>query len=472
MRGHPNPAALRELNLLQAATRELPSEILSLIFEDSIFLNCREPDEDKRWESELPVVQVLGAVCSTWRQVAWSTPALWTDIEIDFKSSDIRPQACLMKLYLENSGELPLSLSLAYEEDMTYPVAQTTLVHPLVDKLIEEALWRVVSLHLSYPPSLSLWLYHASEMASLDRLWIYESRLTRDFELDLSNFSSLSVLDMWGVSGDVILPWNSITRLFLSQIPTEVCAQLLSQCPNLERFEMDSPVFPVEEIEPPALPNVVILPHLETLTWESAGTEWDALVLRCVQTPALQSLWWMEDPFVDNLNPHLATFLQRLPTSFRSLKIKNNSPNGFPLFFLPSNVETETMEFGTFGFSPNVFSSILFPLKHRGDPQSSWPFPKLKQLSIHSYPAWEGPTELPVDARSTIDLVTTMALRAAALGQIVTLQVFGLTLNWDLALFPGPLYGGENLILRVGEDQVVPLWYQQLVPHARLSWSD
>jgi len=83
----------------------LPAEIVSEIFQyckgrqyaDSLFTVFAENKEPMK----------LGAVCQRWRQIAWSTPQLWTQIWIH-RPKDITP----LQEWISRSGCLPLVISI------------------------------------------------------------------------------------------------------------------------------------------------------------------------------------------------------------------------------------------------------------------------------------------------------------------------------------------------------------------------
>ncbi|KAJ3516031.1 hypothetical protein NLJ89_g1371 [Agrocybe chaxingu] len=85
-------------------THRLPPEIISRVFG---FCASRE--------GELSPFD-LGAVCKRWREIAWSTPQLWTSLDVDLNWLEINSQtrSWLIQEWLSRSGELPLSISVTY----------------------------------------------------------------------------------------------------------------------------------------------------------------------------------------------------------------------------------------------------------------------------------------------------------------------------------------------------------------------
>lgn len=94
---------LRRLNQIRDTTRFLPSETLSIIFEQA----CSD------LESGLfPLV--LGGVCSRWREAAWSCPKLWISISIKAIVSSMSQVSShcvdLLRLYFTNVAGLSVNV--------------------------------------------------------------------------------------------------------------------------------------------------------------------------------------------------------------------------------------------------------------------------------------------------------------------------------------------------------------------------
>ncbi|KAF9541490.1 hypothetical protein CPC08DRAFT_717131 [Agrocybe pediades] len=102
--------------------RDLPPEILSKVFY-SCFSDEMASENGEPAKGDVGIPFKLGAVCRTWRQVAWSSPELWTVIVFN-KHSSTAFNACnqhlMIKERIERSGSLPLYISLyehAEEDD-------------------------------------------------------------------------------------------------------------------------------------------------------------------------------------------------------------------------------------------------------------------------------------------------------------------------------------------------------------------
>ena len=90
---------------------KLPPEVASHIF----LLSMGARDAYKVSGNGLPTPFLLGAVCRGWRQLARSTPRLWSTLDFNLTDSmDALPH--LVADWLERSGGLPLTLKVYYSD--------------------------------------------------------------------------------------------------------------------------------------------------------------------------------------------------------------------------------------------------------------------------------------------------------------------------------------------------------------------
>ncbi|KAF8893691.1 hypothetical protein CPB84DRAFT_1783140 [Gymnopilus junonius] len=67
----------------------------------------------------------LGAVCRSWRRIAWSTPSLWKSLKFNIEYHTTEDESGLAIQWLKRSGQLPLFISL----ESAY-MNQSTTAHP------------------------------------------------------------------------------------------------------------------------------------------------------------------------------------------------------------------------------------------------------------------------------------------------------------------------------------------------------
>ena len=101
----------RKINRLQSPiVRQLPPDVTSTIFEF-----CLPDFTDQPLSSytidDLSIPLSLGAICSYWREIAWSTPSLWSSLVVRTSSKhDSHIATGIAREWLARSGQLPLSI--------------------------------------------------------------------------------------------------------------------------------------------------------------------------------------------------------------------------------------------------------------------------------------------------------------------------------------------------------------------------
>ena len=94
----------RRINELSSPTARIPAEILIGIFQ----IACQPVNKGHgAWQAVTPLF--IGSICRQWRDVAWSTPLLWSTI---FMHVSRKPQIQLLEDWLLNAKSAPLSIKL------------------------------------------------------------------------------------------------------------------------------------------------------------------------------------------------------------------------------------------------------------------------------------------------------------------------------------------------------------------------
>ncbi|PPQ82763.1 hypothetical protein CVT26_000167 [Gymnopilus dilepis] len=117
----------------------LPREISSLVFEHYVA---------EGWP-----VFTLGWVCRAWREIALTTPLLWTEIHITLKHHNPIADLEFLKAHIRHSGQLPLSISLCDEDRQAGNAAPSAIDETLIDT-VNECSDRWECLDLELHPSL------------------------------------------------------------------------------------------------------------------------------------------------------------------------------------------------------------------------------------------------------------------------------------------------------------------------------
>ncbi|KAF9448426.1 hypothetical protein P691DRAFT_800871, partial [Macrolepiota fuliginosa MF-IS2] len=322
----------RQLNAIQAPISILPPEILSVVFENA----CRPPDFVKKHNlaltndredmvvSEVPEGShrtqfALGAVSFNWRQVAFSTPRIWTAVDLGVNPHNVDKSAAILHSFLIHSGLL--SLALGFRFYLTGVGAEhKALISPTVDPLLIDNAHRIRELHLSSAPK--PWADHMSQFTHLTNLSFRDGSTYAVTPLIISG--PCSSLMFHAIRSRPQLQWAAVTVLHLKGVAVHIGLDLLRKCPNLNEFRSQdaSNPLPEETIELPC--GSFSLPHLKLFEW-SVDSECavDGAMLRHADMPALQKLIWIEQcprPFVSIDDPrHI--FLHRLPSTLSVLDI-------------------------------------------------------------------------------------------------------------------------------------------------------
>lgn len=287
----------------------LPSEILSYIFEIGTVLPDSNGSDGADDSSPFPRFAVLCShVCRHFREIALSTPQLWT--YIDFREGYPYQNA---HIFLLRSKDAPLTLDI----DLTNG-PDTQGDHYIIEDLKNESdeiysmishhvhRWKDFELKADYFEIIRYWLLKLSGHHSAPRLESFGIFCHEDWN-DSEQFqpselgNALSIfpggtprvksVELWGVHFD----WNNIT--FLRGLRTLRLAwharnvglttiqfmEILKQCPNLYELSLQHSG-PVKETWPI---DCVTLEHLEVLELAYLDLNTAIDILKHVQFPAL-----------------------------------------------------------------------------------------------------------------------------------------------------------------------------------------
>ncbi|KAJ6455361.1 hypothetical protein C8R45DRAFT_845896, partial [Mycena sanguinolenta] len=256
----------------------LPVELLAEIFD----LAIRNDDDEH--------------VCSYWRQIAHSTPKLWTrPLEVDLRqyTGGGKAQVHLdgLKTWLLRSAPLAAPVSLVLEHRNTSP--------SMLDEVLSTApRWRSLRLYvwdLDYTPAVLSFVIRLAE-ARLDNLEELDLG-TRDLEEEETpTFPSLTTAHRLrklrihiGLDAlPFLMPWAQLTDLTLNSRFPNIALDILSQCTNLIRATVQTTGWAVL---PEAKRDIFVLRHLRALSLSFFGSAGHVIpALECMSAPALEEL--------------------------------------------------------------------------------------------------------------------------------------------------------------------------------------
>ncbi|KAJ7153405.1 hypothetical protein C8R43DRAFT_1235392 [Mycena crocata] len=305
-------AILEELRLaLIYPVLTLPFEITSQIFldclpRDSFEFNRRYPSQD-----EAPVV--FTRVCRSWRAVALSTSALWTNVHIELDSDDGSGHidskwVALLAIWFQRSHPQPLSVVVS---NRSYTDPDETLIAVLE---YHSPRWRDATLKLPFN--------HFSRLGAPASLPLLE-RLTLsahgspDMINPISAFRHAPLLQHVCLEAgmhpsDLILPWGQLTTVEFYGATADDCLELLHLVPNVVTCILDV------QYASHALSLGSPLMSLRSFTF-SGPAGWG--ILRYMTMPALQELDLTRCPPGPRNITQLFQFVARSECQLRYLKL-------------------------------------------------------------------------------------------------------------------------------------------------------
>ena len=101
----------RKINRFHSSiVRQLPLDVMSTIFEFCL-PDFTDHQLSPYTKEDLSIPLSLGAICSYWRDIAWSIPSLWSSLVVRVpKKHDSHIVTGITQEWLARSGQLPLSI--------------------------------------------------------------------------------------------------------------------------------------------------------------------------------------------------------------------------------------------------------------------------------------------------------------------------------------------------------------------------
>ncbi|KAF8956454.1 hypothetical protein BDZ97DRAFT_2079854 [Flammula alnicola] len=202
----------------------LPPEISSNIFQLCV---SREPSVDARYTQV-----ALSSVCQKWRQIAHTTPQLWTTVFLLLTQRNALSVPSWAQEWIDRSGQLPLSIGLFVKREGNRDYYINRDVIAVINKCSSR--WR--DLTYQGPPSSLTYLVGDSQGASqLQTLKLHISRYERASQFKLGDFRptpttlEISEVDL----KSVIIEWNNITHVQAGGFTIDECWELFRIAPQM-----------------------------------------------------------------------------------------------------------------------------------------------------------------------------------------------------------------------------------------------
>ncbi|KAF8870926.1 hypothetical protein BD779DRAFT_498205 [Infundibulicybe gibba] len=362
---HPNPPT-------RCAVLDLPPEIL-----EEIFLRCMPPGE---WGSlsAYDAPWLLLKVCCSWREVALSTPSLWSrlpSLPHMLKGSDLE----LLKLYLENSAGTAISISFRLPQDL-----DGAHFLPLITPYLSQSRHLNI-VYFNDPPEPEPVIAHTH----FPLLKILE--LSCRFSENIANEVFQGQPTIMGLEG-IRFPWAQLTQLTIEFYNTMEILTLLRSCSSLEIFHLR--VCWYARPETPHMPpkQKAVHHHLRTILFEDDSRITDPFegLLGCLITPALSTLEFTQFGVIHWIGHHtmesILSFIRNSSAELTSLTLNGILFSPQQLIDLSTLIPMVT-ELDLYGIGGDSFQLLTIKSNSPHDIL----FPRLERLVIrhHSAIYWD-----------------------------------------------------------------------------------
>ena len=275
---------------------KLPPEIASHIF--LLSMGDRDNGDVCQWNKGLPTPFLLGAVCSGWRKLARSTPALWSRLAFTFYDSMLIKNKIntphLIADWLGRSGALPLNLQFSYDGEgyngyIYYPSDRQNRWFTVMDTLnLHSERWYEVDFTL--PSHYIAALHGTTPPNNLRTLSFANWKLNNTFlEFKMTTDPSPTKFQMDGFCLKYVhISWDKLVHLDLDRTSLDDVLRVIRDAPLLETCSLFRISSSNDDFPTTAGP-IIRHPQIRTL----AVSPWDVDVftelLNSLKLPSLES---------------------------------------------------------------------------------------------------------------------------------------------------------------------------------------
>lgn len=286
----------RRINSLSPTTR-LPPEIITDIFR----MACEPMEstiEDAQHNNTVLTPLFFGKICGEWREIAWSTPLLWSSISLHVSRKAHNAQIELLEEWLARAGTSSLSIKLTSDdehESIFYSL------RAIMDVLVTRSMhWG--SLDCLLPPQ-------CHDILANNHFPNLTSVSVRPPKGTISTFSHppdmfrsaprLCAVDLSGYDfSSMVLPWDQLKQFRTQFLTVAECVKILRRSPSLESCHLEN-VYSPDIFPPPtsqilhsqlkqlavtlikgaamSLLNTISLPAIRDIKLHYSGTEFVSL---------------------------------------------------------------------------------------------------------------------------------------------------------------------------------------------------
>ncbi|KAJ3507655.1 hypothetical protein NLJ89_g6183 [Agrocybe chaxingu] len=378
------------MNYVHDPMHKLPPEIVSRVFTFCMLATWENRRPHDPLFNPVPRATIppllFGAVCQRWREIAWSTPQLWTKLNIYLDPSICGWQTKVAQEWLARSGSLHLSIHLRprHQLDLSY---HTNLFAPLM-RLLSEHSPRWKHLDVDLPHSFMAHLRgDLHGIPVLHTMFIddrYGSRLggrgggSLHFGQEASSLVSVKIYSYHFRS--IGIGWQHVTTVHLSDLSIGECLELFQVASSLR--ECDISLATQAGGTELSTPHHIISYGLEKLAIDFMNTADGSALMNNITLPCLQSLSY-SDSAVDPLPSFLSRSSSKLTHLHLSdsgasevmlIQLLNSTPFLQSLDLYHSDLENRLLD--------HLVSTVLSTIDHEGNKHGF--LPHLAELCLGS----------------------------------------------------------------------------------------
>jgi hypothetical protein len=298
---------------------KLPPELGSRIF--LLSMTERDTNEVNQRKMGLPTPFLLGAICRGWRQLARSTPELWTRLAFSL-SGFVEPIKILHLVtdWLERSGSLPLRLKVSYRPadvmpNSNFPIARVGFI-PIMDILNQHS-ERWCEINFSIP---SEWFCGSSPPKNLRKLSVSTPdkwRRIKDTRFKMNTKPSPMYVTVHGIPLNAVnIALDNLVHLDLLNTNFDGVLQVIRDAPLLEICSLSA-------LSPnsPSIPSETIIrhSHIRTLELSWIDTAIFTELINSLELPSLES--WEVSSAGNIIAADAISFLKRSASGLKRLNL-------------------------------------------------------------------------------------------------------------------------------------------------------
>ncbi|KAJ7162984.1 hypothetical protein C8R46DRAFT_1102117 [Mycena filopes] len=292
---------------LAAPVRKMPVELLAEIFRYACgwYPSLSQPRSEHLAFYLFKAAKVVSHVCAHWRQVAITTPQLWTQPPVRLNKTPTEAYCSRLKEWLGRSAPLPIHVQLACASDVNPTTAVDTFLTvahrwssaqfalpslSVLSNIPSDGLKQLRKLTLESPDTSSVALAAFSLAPNLSKVTLYTPHITR-----------------------LQLPWSQLAHLIVAEgaLPQQ-CLDALLQCQNLLTAYFSIDAWPGRPDVSALTP--VTLGKLERFELHSSSELGSITPLfACLALPALSRLTLSLSSDLDWTTPEFTQFQLRSP---------------------------------------------------------------------------------------------------------------------------------------------------------------